>query len=592
TFSQLTGNKALLQTVGVNRLTESRNRSFYNALNVYGTYNTNLENHHFKLLLGYNHEDYESDNILAEQGGLLFNDLANLNLGTDLLRADGSASIWAIKGYFGRFNYDFKNKYLLEVNARYDGSSRFPKESRWGLFPSVSAGWYVSREKFWEPIRRVVSSFKLRTSYGKLGNQNVGLYTFSQILGLGQTTWLNNGTRLNYAGLPAPLPSAVSWESTRTVDLGVDLAFFNNRLTASFDWYEKNTSEMYLPGEPLPAVFGAAEPKENIASLRNRGFEFSLGYTNKFTVAGSPLNFKATASIYNFEGVITKYPNPNGVMSTYWERQKLGQIWGYHIDGQFQSDKEASDYQNSFANPSRDLGKVYKYIINTVQNTEWKGLKAGDVKYVDLDGDGSIDKGEYTLADHGDLRPIGNAMPQFPFGFSIMADWKGFDLSIAGTGVSRQDWYPTGDIFWGPYERPYLSFIRKDLATNAWTPETPGNTYPQIYRGYASLGAERSLGEVNDYYLTNVGYLRIRNLTVGYTLPASMTRRIKVQNLRIYLSGENILTWRFGKLTRYIDPEQAGSGINYNNPGDAVQRARLEDYPIGKTISAGISLTL
>ena len=591
-FTQYTGNKLLLQTMGVNRLTESRNRSFYNALNIYGTYSHNLNNHHFKLLTGYNHEDYESDNILAEQGGLLFNDLANLNLGTDLLRADGSASIWVIKGYFGRFNYDYKNKYLLEVNARYDGSSRFPKDSRWGLFPSVSAGWYVSKESFFEPLRRVVSSFKLRASYGKLGNQNVGLYTFSQIMGLGQTTWLDNGTRMNYAGIPAPLPSAVSWESTRTIDLGVDLAFFNNRLNASFDWYEKNTSEMYLPGEPLPAVFGAAEPRENIASLRNRGFEFSLSYINKFNVAGSPLNFKATASVYNFQGVITKYPNPNGVMSSYWEGQKLGQIWGFHVDGQFQSDKEAADYQALFANPTSDLGKVYKYIINTVQNSEWKGLKAGDIKYVDLDGDGKIDKGEYTLADHGDLRPIGNAMPQFPFGFSVSADWKGFDLSIAGTGVAHQDWYPTGDIFWGPYERPYLSFIRKDLIPNAWTPENPQNTYPQVYRGYVSLGAERSLGEVNDYYLLNVGYLRIRNLTIGYTLPASVTKRIKVQNFRVYVSGENIFTWRFDKLTKYIDPEQAGSGINYNNPGDAVQRARLEDYPIGKTFSAGISLTL
>jgi hypothetical protein len=397
---------------------------------------------------------------------------------------------------------------------------------------------------------------------------------------------------LNYAGLPAPLPNTVSWESTKTIDLGADLGVLQNKLTASFDWYEKNTSGMYLPGAPLPAVFGAAEPRENIASLRNRGFELSLGYADAFTVANAPLQIRATASVYHFQGVITKFPNPNGVMSSYWEGQKLGQIWGYHIDGQFQSDEEARAYQNSFANPSKDLAKVYKYIINTVQNSEWKGLRAGDIKYVDTDGDGMIDKGNYTLADHGDLQPIGNAMPQFPFGFTFRADWKGLDLSVAGTGVSRQDWYPTGNIYWGPYERPYLSFIRKDLVENAWTPEQPHNTYPQIYRGYASLGAERSLGEVNDYYLTNVGYLRVKNLTLGYTIPKAITRKAKIQNLRVYVSGENMLTWRFGNLTRYIDPEQAGSGINYNNPGDAVDRARLEDYPMGKTFSAGLSLTL
>lgn len=591
TFKFYTGTKVLLQTTGVNRLTESRNRNYYNSMNAYATYTKDLaDKHHFKLMMGYNQEDYNEDNVLAEQGGLLINDLSNLNLGTEVLRADGSSSLWAVKGYFGRFNYDYKNRYLLEVNARYDGSSRFPNQSRWGLFPSVSAGWYLSREQFWKPLENIINSFKLRTSYGKLGNQNIGLYTFSQILGAGQSAWLVNGTKLNYASIPAPLPSAVSWESTTTIDFGVDMSFLKGKLTASFDWYEKNTSEMYLPGEPLPAVFGAAEPKENIASLRNRGFELSLGYNNQFELAGSPLRIRATASVFNFRGVITKYPNPNGVMSTYWEGQKLGEIWGYSIGGQFQSDAEAKAYQNTFVNPTSSLGKVYKYEINTVQNSEWKGLKAGDIKYLDSNGDGKIDKGDYTLANHGDLQPIGNAMPQFPFGFNLGLTWKGIDLSMAGAGVAHQDWYPTGDIYWGPYERPYLSFIRKDLLDNVWTPEQSGNTYPQIYRGYASLGAERSLGEVNDYYLTNVGYLRIKNLTIGYTFPKSLTQKIKIQGLRIYVSGENIFTWRFGNLTKYIDPEQAGSGINYNNPGNAVDRARMEDYPIGKTFSTGISV--
>jgi hypothetical protein len=279
-------------------------------------------------------------------------------------------------------------------------------------------------------------------------------------------------------------------------------------------------------------------------------------------------------------------------MSTYWEGQKLGEIWGYRVDGQFQSDEEAAAYQNSFENPSTSLGQVYKYILNTVQNNEWKKLRAGDVKYVDTNGDGAINRGKYTLDDHGDLVPIGNAMPQFPFGFNVSASWKGFDLAVAGTGVTKQDWYATGDIYWGPYQRPYLSFIRKDLVDNAWTPENPGNTYPQIYRGYAALGANRSLGEVNDYYLENVGYLRIKNLTFGYTLPEALTQKVNIQKLRLYVSGENIFTWSFGGLTKYIDPEQAGSAINYSNPGSAVSRSDLRDYPLGKTFSTGITLSL
>lgn len=234
---------------------------------------------------------------------------------------------------------------------------------------------------------------------------------------------------------------------------------------------------------------------------------------------------------------------------------------------------------------------MYNYIFNVVQNNEWNRLRAGDIKYVDVDGDGRIDRGNYTLDDHGDLQPIGNAMPQFPFGFNVSATWKGFDLSIAGAGVGKQNWYPTGDIYWGTYQRPYLSFLRDDLVSNAWTPESVGK-FPQIERGYASLGSGRSLYEMNDYYMENVGYLRIKNLTVGYTLPQEFTQKFEIDRFRIYFSGENLFTWSFGNLSKYIDPEMAGSAINYSNPGNAVGRADLRSYPMGKTYSLGINITL
>jgi len=437
----------------------------------------------------------------------------------------------------------------------------------------------------------------LRASYGQLGNQNIDLYTFSQILSTGQTGWLVNNARLNYVSVPLPLPGVVSWENSKTIDFGGDFGFFDDKLTASLDVYEKNITGMYVPGQPLPSVFGAAEPKENIASLRDRGFELTIGYNSSFNVKGSPMHLKTTFSLYNFTGVITKYPNPNGLMSTFYEGQKLGEIYGYHIDGQFQSDAEAQAYQAKFTNPTTSLGQVYNYELNIVQNTQNKGLRGGDIKYVDVNGDGAINKGNNTLANHGDLVDIGNTMPKFPFGFNINADWKNFDLSVAGTGVMHQDWYPTGDIYWGSYERPYLSFIRKDLITNAWTPNTPNNTYPQIFRGYAALGSLRSLGEINDYYLTNVGYLRIKNLTFGYTFPVKLTKKANIQRLRIYFSGENLFTWSFGHLTKYIDPETAGSGIDYSTPmnvatsSSSIARAG-ESYPLGKVYSLGLSVTL
>ena len=592
-FEMLSGGKLEPITTGINRLGEYRWKDTYNALNAFGSYETSLADvHNFKLLLGYNQEEFEQDRVYAAQNGLLIRELANLALGTELMDAQGSALVWAVQGAFGRFNYNYDQKYLLEVNARYDGSSRFPEDSRWGFFPSISAGWQVDRENFFEPLEEVISNLKLRASYGKLGNQSVGVNTFQQLMGVGRLPWLDNGTPLNYVTAPNPLPRVVSWETTRSIDFGIDLGFFDNRLLANFDWYEKNTEGMYLPGAPLPAVFGAAEPRENLASLRNRGFELGLQYRDQFSLAGSPLHFGISANVSNFKGVITKYENPEGLMSSYWEGQELGQIWGYHIDGQFQSDEEALAYQQSFENPSNSIGRVYNYILNIVQNDEWNRLRAGDIKYVDVDGDGRIDRGNYTLEDHGDLQPIGNAMPKFPFGFNINARWKGLDLSVAGAGVGKQHWYPTGDIYWGSYQRPYLTLLRKDLISNAWTPENPGNTYPQIERGYASLGSGRSLYEMNDYYLENIGYLRVKNITLGYTLPQELTEKFEVKRLRIYFSGENLLTWRFGNLSEYIDPEQAGSAIDYSLPGSAVGRADLRDYPMGKTYSFGMNLTL
>lgn len=591
-FEYLTTDRLEIQTVGINRLGEWRWVDRYNAMNIFGTYQVDIQNdHNFKLLMGYNQENFDRDRVVAQSNGLLVRDLSNLALGTEMYNINGSALVWAVQGYFGRFNYNYKEKYLIEVNARYDGSSRFPKDSRWGFFPSVSAGWQLNKENFWGNIRNTISTLKIRGSYGSLGNQTVGVNTFQQLMKLGQSTWLDNGTRLNYASAPNPLPRVVTWETTKSIDFGVDLGVFSNKVLVTFDWYRKETDGMYLPGQPLPGVFGASEPRENYAALRNTGFEFSVTYNNQFNVAGSPLRLSATGSVSNFKGIITKYDNPQGLMSSYWTGQELGQIWGYRVDGQFQSDAEAAAYQNSFNNPSSSLGQVYKYILNTVQNTEWKMLKAGDIKYVDTNGDGKIDRGDYTLENHGDLVPIGNAMPKFPFGFNVNASWKGFDLSAAGAGVAKQHWYPTGDLYWGTYQRPYLSFLRKDLLENAWTPENPG-IYPQIQRGYAALGANRSLYEMNDYYLQNIGFLRIKNLTLGYTLPKHLTDKITAQKIRVYFSGENIFTFRFGDFTKYIDPEQAGNAINYSLPGDAVGRSDVRDYPMGKTYSMGISITL
>ncbi|MBD0825464.1 SusC/RagA family TonB-linked outer membrane protein [Aestuariibaculum marinum] len=592
-FEYLTGERLDLQTVGLNRLTEQKTENVYNVLNAYATFDQTIaDNHNFKLTTGYNQEDFNEEVVIAEQGGLFDPDYSNLNLGTEILRADAEATNWAVQGVFGRFHYDFSNKYLLDITARYDGSSRFPENSRWGFFPSASAAWFLSRENFWENIKPTISSFKLRGSYGVLGNQSVGLYTFSQLLPIGTTDWLVGGSKLNMVGDPNPLPSSSTWENTAITNFGVDLGFFNNKFTTSVDVYRKQVTDMYLPGEPLPGVFGANEPRENNADLEVKGFELALTYQNTFTLKGKPLTLKVTGSLNNSVGKITKYSNPNGLLSSFYEGQTLGEIWGYRTEGQFQSNEEALAYQNTFVNPSLYLSDVYNYAFNVTQNSDYRGLIAGDVKYLDLDGDGKIDNGNNTLEDHGDLRVIGNGMPKFPFGFLISSEWNGFDVLVQGAGVASQDWYPRGRMYWGTYERPYVAYIRKDLVSNAWSEDNPNGRYPQIGRGYSALGSDRQLSVVNDYYLENLGYLRLKNLTVGYTLPQDITRKISIERLRVYFSGENLFTFRFGGLTKYLDPEQAGSGVSLSNPNNATTSSDVEDYPINKMISLGINITL
>ena len=594
-FSYLSGEKLeLIENAGVNRHNEYRWKDYYTAMNIYGTYTADIaDKHNFKVMLGFNREVFDRDRVGMRIEDLLTRNKANIAFGTQMLDMEGSTLEWALQGYFGRFNYDYEGKYLLEVNARYDGSSRFPEENRWGLFPSVAAGWIVNKEDFWNS--NTISSLKLKASYGKLGNQNVGVNTFRQLIGMGRTSWLFNGQQENYARVPAPLPANIGWEKITSTNVGVNMGFFEDRLTTSVEVYERNTRDMYLPGQPLPAVFGASEPRRNYAAMRNRGFEVTAGYNNQFNVLGSELSLSIQANVSNNRGEITKFDNPNGLLSTFWEGQEIGEIWGYRIDGQFQSDEEAAAFQNEYGRDN--LFRVYRGILDYGSNSDWNYLKGGDLRYVDVDGDGEISNGNNTLEDHGDLVPIGNAMPQFPFGFNINTSWKNFDLTLIGQGVAKQDWYPNGPLYWGTFHRPYVSFLRKDLVDQVWDPEhanDPNRIFPQRQRAYNALSNGRMSYNLNDHFLTNIGYLRIKNLTVGYTLPSSITEKAKIKRFRVFLSGENILTWSFGGLTKYLDPEEVGAHVSYSNPNGVSARSATDTqlYPMGKTYSVGVEINL
>jgi TonB-linked SusC/RagA family outer membrane protein len=602
-FFVLQGNRLNPVTEGQSNYAEYRNNTYYQATNLYGSYSLPVGKegkNHFKLMLGLNWERSLQDHISARMNDLLSPKVSDFSVGTEMYNIDGSTTDWGLLGYFGRFNYDFKGKYLLQLNARYDGSSRFPKENRWGFFPSVGVGWRISKEKFWKnsSVQNVISSLKVRGSYGSLGNQTVPVNTFRQLIGLGKTSWLVNGERVNYARIPSPLPAHVSWETVTSTDIGVDIGFLENKITATFDWYQRETSNMYLPGQPLPAVFGASAPRTNYAALKNRGFEIELKYNNSFNIWGSTMALNVSANVSNFRGYITKYRNPNGLLSGFYEGEELGTLWGYHVEGQFLTDEEARQYEAQHSDPNvpKALGQVYYDIVNKSAG-EWGHLKAGDVKYADLNGDGIIGNGANTLSNHGDLKKIGNAMPHFPFGFKISAAWKGIDLTIVARGIGHQDWYPTSQMFWDTFARPYASYLRKDLYAHVWNPDLSteenvkhGNIYPQIYRGYAANSGQ--LQKLNDFYLKNIGYLRLKNLTIGYTLPREITNKVKIQKLRVFVSGENLWTIRFGGLTHYVDPSVVGGHISYSDPGEATNLGNKSYfyYPQFMTLSAGVQI--
>lgn len=595
-FEFLKGNRLVLTTGGLNRLDESRSVSIYKAFNAYGSYDLTLRSkHNLGLMIGFNQEESDDDRISASMSDLLSRTVANLNMGTNMYSIGGAADGWSIRGGFGRFRYNYDERYYLEVNSRYDGSSKFPEGDRWGFFPSVGVAWRVIKgDEAWNPLKDAVSSIKIRASYGKLGNQNISSNTFRQLVQLGRSNyWLDkDGIKLFTAFMPGALPAKVGWETVESKNLGIDLGLFDDKLIASLDVYSRKTSDMFVPGEPLPSVFGTSSPRMSYAGMINRGFEVELNYRNSTRLFEKELSFEFGVNVSNFSAKMIRYDNPNGLLSSFIEGRKIGEIWGYHIDGQFQSDKEAADYQESFGS-EQNLSKVYVDIFTGVSNSEWRKLRAGDPKIVDINDDGKLDRGSNTLQDHGDLKVIGNAMPKFPFGFHINTSWQGIMLSVIGRGVAHQDWMPTGPTYWGSINRPFLSFYRKDLLNDFWTPENPGK-FPQIYRGQMQQEDGYELFVPSDYYLVNVGYLRIANLALGYSLPQHLIKNTFFKEIKIFVSGENMFTWSFGGLTKYLDPEEAGSAIGYSNPSNATKRSDdvRQLYPLEKTYRVGVQIEL
>ena len=563
----------------VDELSENMQTVDLHSANLYATYSdTFADAHHLKVMAGGQFESYYHKKLTATGYDLMSIELNDQNLvsadedGNKRTTTAGGQSEYALLGFFGRINYDYKGKYLLELSARYDGTSRFPKGQRYGFFPSASIGWRISEEPFFSPLKRWWNEAKIRFSYGSLGNQQVGYYDYIRSVNPGKQSYLFGGDKSGITSFDAPVASNLTWETVEQKNLGVDLAFLDNRITFTGEAYIRDTKNMLTTGKALPSVYGADAPRTNNADLRTKGYELSLGYRDHFNLLGDDFGFNITATFNDFIGYITKFDNPTRNLDTYYEGMRYGEIWGYITDGFFLSDEEAASYPV-------DQSPVCSIIY--ASNGGDLGLKAGDLKYVDLDGDKVIGPGADTVDKPGDRKIIGNSQPRYQYGLTLGFNWYGVDFSMFMQGVGRQDWYPSIDArqFWGPYARPFSSWIQKDFLDRCWSPENPNAYFPRPRAYIAGVGANRALTTVNDRYLQNIGYCRLKNLTVGYTLPQKWTRKVKIESLRLYFSGENLAYISPGLHSEYIDPEQA-SKIG--------KRAPI--YPWQKTFMFGIDL--
>ncbi|MCO5237126.1 MAG: TonB-dependent receptor [Chitinophagaceae bacterium] len=558
-----------------NDLQEQRQTTEYLATNIYADYTKTVnDDHNFHLLVGYNYEQSLFKNITARRNGIVYDDADDINLalGQSIVTTGGYQK-WDIAGGFFRINYDFKRRYLLEINGRYDGSSKFPSNQQWAFFPSASIGWRISDESFWKVNPNAFSNVKVRASLGSLGNGNIDPYSFTENFSISQSGRVINNTRPQLTRQPNVVPSGLTWETSTTGNIGLDFFSLNNRLQFTGDFYRRWTRNMFTVGPTVPAIYGTTVPKGNYADLRTTGWEISLQWADHFNLAEKSLNYNLRFILSDYTAVITKYNNPDKNLTDYYVGQKVGEIWGYLVEGLFRSQDEI-DKSPSQAN---------------VPNTNTRKNYVGDIKFKNLDGDDIIYQGLNRVGNSGDKTIIGNKEPRYAYGFSVDGDWNGFFVSAFFQGVMKQDWYPSPEArFWGQYNRPYNSYPRWQ-ENNMFREELQNfDAYLPRLVGYIAQGTGRALNIPNDRFLQNASYIRLRNLQVGYTLPTRLISRIHAKDLKVYFSAENLWTWSpMYQWTRDTDVTSiygSDRDLSGGTSGDGY------NYPMLKVLSLGLSV--
>ena len=578
-----TGPGLPIQYVGssTNDIRQNDNTTNYIATNVYGQYETRFnDDHYFKVLVGYNYEQSTFNSLNAERNGLVYSDATNINLAEGpSVTTQGTYAKWAILGGFGRLNYSYKDRYLLELDGRYDGSSKFPSNQRYGFFPSGSAGWRLSKEAFWHVDPKAITDVKIRGSYGSLGNGSISPYLYTENFNINQANYVINGAKPEYTNSPQVLPNGLTWEKVTTADLGLDISFLNSRLSFSGDIWDRKNNNMFTVGQTLPGVFGAAVPFGNYANMETKGWEGNLSWHDQFRVGRKPLHYNIGFWMSDYLTKVTKYDNTTGILTSYYAGQHIGEIWGYVNNGYWTQ----ANYQQAYT------------LMPTFQaSTSFQWLP-GDIRYADIHHLGVINQGANTVSNPGDQKIIGNSTPRYAYGFKLGADWNNFFINVFLQGIGEEKWWPgpQADEFWGQYNRPY-EYLFKNQVGKIWEPNNPNAYWPR-YRGYvAQNGTTGELVNPQTKYLQNVAYIRLKNLQIGYNLPPSLIKKTGFTAARFYVTGENLWSYTpMYKITKNIDPESIQqSDVILTGLGQSGNSGNANNYPILRSMAIGMQLTL
>ncbi|NLI71348.1 MAG: TonB-dependent receptor [Bacteroidales bacterium] len=584
-----------------NYMRRSHSNSYRHTINTYTTYDFTFDDLHvFKFLLGLNSVTYDSSSQWSRVDELI--DVVNpqFNFAVGLQTAGGGASWQSQLGYFSRVNYTLNDKYLLEANIRYDGSSKFPGKLKWRWFPSFSAGWIVSHEDFMQWALPVMNFLKLRMSWGTIGDQTVPSSLYLPTMSISESLWIGaDGQKAVRVGTPSPVSANVTWQDITTLNFGADLRFWANRLGISFDWYQRDTENMIVPSPGVSTTYGAAAPLGNFGSLRTRGWELELDFNHRFQ-NGLRLNLRGSLS--DAKTVITKYGTTKSIDSWYVGKT-YGEIWGYETDRLFQYDDFVLDDegQPQLITLTEDESALYAgrrtYWLKNGPNGEKPVYQAGlqrgtnfffgpgDVKFVDLDGDGEISPGNRLIDDHGDLKIIGNSTPRYLYGLRVGLDYKSIDFSVFLQGVGSRQLRREGRLT-VPGFSPSEGAVPAAIADDYWTEDNPNAFYPAAAHNGESSTINNM--QVQTRYLLDMSYLRLKNVTLGYSIPSKLLKKIGLNSFRVYSSLENFFTLdNLGRLP--VDPEEIPSVLG---SGFVSNYALGVKPPLFKSASIGLQLNL